>query len=528
MRSTLVVMPTGTGKTIVLASAIKEGNWPGRILVIQHRQELAYQNAEKIETVTSYRCSTEMGQHMATSDTKVVVASVQSLNAKYRGDWRMKRFDPHEFSLIVTDEAHHSTAKSYRRVYEWFGKNPNICHLGVTATPDRTDEEALGQIFDSVAYEYSILDAIDDGWLVPIKQQFIKVEGMDLSSLRSRAGDLEQERLAKIMETEEMLHRVAHPTLELAGDRPTLVFTCSVQQAHDLADIFHRHRDGCARAVDGTTPDDKRRGDIRAFKEGKFQFFVNCGIFLEGFDAPQVACVSMARPTKSRALYAQVIGRGTRPLPGVVDGPPDPASRRQAIADSAKQDVLVLDFVGQSGRHKLVSTADILSGYESDEVVDWAIKEAQEKGEPVNMRELFDEGEAEIAKTMAQKLAVTGRAIFKSIPVGDEPFVVLGINKHREPAWHKGRRPTKKQLAALQKFGIDEKQVERQSFVTASQLLDRLINRSKEKLCTYKQSRILKRSGYGDRDFTMAEASKVIDALAKNKWQHVPLERILG
>ena len=181
-------------------------------------------------------------------------------------------------------------------------------------------EKPLGKVFESVAFDYQLPDAIHDGWLVPIEQQFVFVDGLDLSDCRTTAGDLNGGDLARVMEIEETLHRVVAPTMELAGDQKGLVFSASVAAAQRMAEIANRHKPGCAEFICGTTPMEDRREILRRYAQSDFQYLFNCMIATEGFDESTIGVVAIARPTKSRALYAQMVGRGTRPLPGIVDG----------------------------------------------------------------------------------------------------------------------------------------------------------------------------------------------------------------
>ena len=530
-RSTLLVMPTGTGKTVVMGSLVQR--WPnGRILLLAHREELIFQAAEKLERCCNEPCGIEMANSSVDEShewkPRIVCASVQTLNSTRKGQWRMKKFDPMEFSLLLTDEAHHATAESYRRVYEWFGRNPNIKHLGVTATPDRADEEALGQIFETVAYDYELLDAIDDGWLVPIEQQFVTVEGLDLSQCKSDKRDLKEADVARVMQQEGLLHKIADPIVELSGDLPTLVFTASVAHAHSVAEIINRHKPGSAIAIDGETPKDERREMLKAYSRGDYQYLINMGVFLEGFDEPRIGCVAMARPTKSRSLYAQVVGRGTRPLAGLVDGLSDPIARRSAIATSGKPSLLVLDFVGNAGRHKLVSTADILSGNESDVVIDWAVAEAKRSGAKVDMREAMraararhEEEERLRREQEAKRAAIRPKAKFTTRAI--DPFAVLDIIPQREAGWFKGKRPTERQLEILRRFKVPEDTLSSLSQGQAGQLMTKLIERARTDRCTLKQANILQRYGLSA-NLTFAQAGKAIDAIAATGWKSVPAE----
>jgi superfamily II DNA or RNA helicase len=254
----LAVMPTGTGKTVLFSDVIRRV-FPRKALVLAHRAELIHQAKDKIQRVTGYRVEVEMAALRADlhaglfASPQVIVSSIQTQAAGGDGGGRMAKFDPMMFGVLIIDESHHATAKSYRRVIDYYRQNPRLKVLGVTATPDRADEEALGQVFEHVAFDYEILDAIRDGWLVPIDQQTVEIEGLDFSNIRTTAGDLNGADLAAVMEAEKPLHGIADATMHIAGDRRTLVFAASVHQAEMLSDIFNRHKPGCSGWVCGKT-----------------------------------------------------------------------------------------------------------------------------------------------------------------------------------------------------------------------------------------------------------------------------------
>ena len=206
----------------------------------------------------------------------------------------------------------------------------------MTATPDRGDEAALGQIYDTCAYRYDIQDGVKDGWLVPILIQRIYLDEIDLSIIGKVAGDFNQGQLASTMERDKVVHGVAQALLSEAGDKRTLVFTSSVAHAHALADILNQSKPGMASAIDGKTPKDKRKFILDEYRAGNIQYLCNVGIATEGFDVPNIDCVAIARPTMSRALYAQMVGRGTRPLANTVDGLPHSEQRLESISSSPK------------------------------------------------------------------------------------------------------------------------------------------------------------------------------------------------
>lgn len=225
--STLLVLPTGTGKTCVFAELIRRVQ-PQRVMVLAHRQELISQAREKIEAIAGVECEIEMADMVAATSmfgrSPVVVSTVQTQISGGTGTERMRRFDPMEFGLLIIDEAHHAASSSYRRIIAHYRQNPNLKVLGVTATPDRTDELALGEIFESVAFDYEIIDAIHGGYLVPIDQQFVTVSDLDFSRVRTTAGDLNGADLAALMEQERTCRK-----------SPRLLFKSSATSAR----LFH-------------------------------------------------------------------------------------------------------------------------------------------------------------------------------------------------------------------------------------------------------------------------------------------------
>ncbi len=518
--STLVVMPTGGGKTILFADVIRRV-FPKRALVVAHREELIFQARDKIQRVTGLSADVEMGEYRAEGglfgQASVVVSTIQTQCSGGDGGGRMSKFDPQRFGVLIIDEAHHATSPSYRRVIDYYRTNPALKVLGVTATPDRADEEALGQVFQSVAFDYEVLDAIHDGWLVPIEQQMVHVEGLDYSSVRTTAGDLNGGDLAAVMEAEKNLQQMASASLEIIGSRRALVFTSSVKAAEMTAEIFNRHRAEMAAWVCGKTDRDERRKVLADFAAGKIQVVCNCGVLTEGFDDPGVEVVIMGRPTKSRSLYSQMVGRSTRPLPGVVDGPETADERKAAIAASAKPSCLVVDFVGNAGKHKLVTSADILGGKVSEEALELAMERTLKAGGPVKMAEALDEAEAELQeqKRLAEaarraRLVATARFTTQTV----DPFDVLHLDPVKARGWDNVKQLTEKQRSLLAKQGINPDNL---SFAQGKQLISEIFRRWDGKLCSFKQAKVLRKYGY-DTDVSFKVASAMIDALAKNRW----------
>lgn len=522
--STLLVMPTGCGKTVVFSEIIRRIQ-PARALILAHRSELISQAVKHVQKI-GLDAEVEMadmwaGDHFW-NQKPVVVSTVQTQIAGNGGHGRMERFDPDDFGLVICDEAHHFTAKSFVKVLNHYRKNPALKILGVTATPDRADEQALGQVFQSVAYDYEILDAINDGWLVPIEQQMVTIDGLDFSAIRTTAGDLNGADLAAVMEAEKNLHGIVSASLDIIGDRRTLVFAVTVKQAERYAEIFNRHKPGMADWVCGKTPKDQRHETFRKFRSGDTQILVNVGVATEGYDNPYVEVIVQARPTKSRCLYSQMVGRATRPLPGLVDPFETDVERRASIAGSLKPSMLVIDFVGNSGRHKLITTADILGGKVSDEAIERAVAKAKKKGTALNMaeavqaeeRNLRAEIEEQKRREAARRAAVVAKASYSSRSI--DPFNAFHLEPARERGWDKNKTLSDKQAALLRRQGIDPSTL---TYTQGRQVIAELFKRWDSNLATLKQCNLLRKHGYDTRNITMEQAKSLIDGLAKNNWK---------
>jgi superfamily II DNA or RNA helicase len=516
--STLLCLPTGCGKTVVFSKAAQMAS--KRVMVIAHRDELISQACDKIHKLTGERPEIEKAERYSDERTmfpaKYVVASVQTLNAGVGDGKRVNRFNPDDFSLVIVDEAHHAVATSYRNVISHFQRNPSCKLLGVTATPDRADEVGLKNVFESVAYEYSLPEAISDGWLVPIRSMTARILGLDFSGLRDVGGDLHQGELSRIMEEEGQLHGVVDETLRRMGDRKVLVFTVSVAQSKLLAQIFDRHIPNCARFISGETPPDERRQTIRDFETGKFRILCNCMVATEGFDCPSIGMVVVARPTKSRSLYAQMVGRGTRPLPGVVDG--DVPDRAGAIARSGKPDCIILDFAGNAGRHSLASMPDILGGKLKERAVEIVKKIVEEAdGKPVDIIAELERAEAKAQIEEKEKKEAEKRRLIKGRAKVDvkelESFRVYGIAPRNEPRY-RVLPLSEGQKDLLRKQGVE---FERLDTWKQRELFKETVRRFKQNLCSYRQAKILRRFGYSA-DCSFEQAKSIIDRLAQNNW----------
>jgi superfamily II DNA or RNA helicase len=376
------IAATGAGKTVIFSAFILE--WKRRypdapVLVLAHRSELLSQAAEKIRLwAPGLRVGlVQAGVNQVWAD--VIVASQQTLQRADRLE-RLPGFD--QQSLIIVDECHRSMSDSYQKVLTRLGafdpQGPRI--LGVTATFTREDSKRLTDFYQSLVFNVDIIDLIDMGYLVPPKFRRVLVEGLDLTAVRSSrmaggkdlaAGDLDQ-----AMERAGAAGVVAAAYRLHASDRPGLVFTPTVHSAEQVRDAL-RLEGITSEVVSGTTPKTERAAILRRYSTGQLQTVVNCAVLTEGFDAPNTGCVMIARPTMSKTLFRQMVGRGLRPycprmFPRICDG-----------CDACKSDCLVLDMVGATGRNDLRTLNDVTDrpvDIREDELLSDAVKRVAAAG----------------------------------------------------------------------------------------------------------------------------------------------------
>lgn len=515
-RSTLNVLPTGTGKTrcfiALIAAALEAGL---NVLVLVDKDALVGQTQARLKTAAGLEARIEKARLKAETFAPLVIGSVQTM----RNVKRLRRFAPDHFDLVICDEAHHAPAAGWRRILDYF-KHARI--VGFTATPDRRDRKSLRDVFEDVAYHMTVRDALEQGWLVPPRQRLVSVEGLDYSDISKCAGELNVGELDAVVRNVDIIERMVQPTLAEVGDLATIVFCVTIAHAHAFAERL-RVYGRSAEVVDKNIVGKPREAIYDRFRGGETQFLCNVGVLTEGFDAPNVGAVVMGRATTSRGLYTQILGRGMRTLTGVLDGLDEasPEARLSAIAGSEKSTVLVLDFAGNAGRHCLVHAAHALDPSVDAEVAERAERIAEEEQLPLlealNLAiELAEEAKRRDKAKSAPRYTTTEIDPLAGTVAGE----TMDLFSIPTTADYFERRPSGKLVAALEKFGItDASALDRRQ---AGKLMDELVGRSRSNRATVGMVKLLvkkkvpRQAALG---MSMAAARAVIDATKANSWR---------
>lgn len=493
VKKTLLVLPTGCGKTVVFAKVtedcVRQGN---RVLILAHRGELLDQAADKLMKTTGLGCALEKAENTCLGSWfRVVVGSVQTLMRQKRLD----QFPEDFFDTIIIDEAHHCISDSYQKVLKHF---PDAQILGVTATPDRGDMQNLGQFFESLAYEYTLPKAIKEGYLTPIKALTIPLK-IDMSSVSVQVGDFKASDIGTALDP--YLEGIAEEMKKYCSDKKTVVFLPLVKTSQKFRDLLNEHGFQAAE-VNGNSQD---RAEILAdFETGKYNVLCNSMLLTEGWDCPSVDCIVVLRPTKVRSLYCQMVGRGTRLFPG-------------------KDHLLLLDFLWHTERHELCHPASLICS--NEEVAQKMTENLEEAaGCPIDIEDAEQKASEDVVaqreEALAKQLAEMKRRKKKLVdPLQFEMSIQAEDLSGYVPAfgWEMGP-PSDKQKSTLEKLGILPDQIENAG--KAAKLLDRLDKRRNEGLTTPKQIRFLEGRGFqhvGTWQFDTAR--KLIDRIAANGWR---------
>jgi len=491
-KKTLLVLPTGTGKTIVFAKVAEDCVRNGeRVLILAHRGELLNQAADKLSKSTGLGCAVEKAEDSCLDSWfRVVVGSVQSLMREKR----LNQFNKNYFDSIIVDEAHHCISDGYQKVLGYFDQAKV---LGVTATPDRGDMKNLGTYFESLAYEYSLPKAIKDGFLSPIKALTIPLK-LDLTGVGQQAGDFKTSDLGTVLDP--YLYQIADEMVKCCMDRKSVVFLPLVKTSKKFRDIL-QSKGFRAAEVNG---DSKDRAEVLAdFDAGKYNVLCNSMLLTEGWDCPSVDCIVVLRPTKIRSLYSQMVGRGTRILPG-------------------KDHLLLLDFLWHTERHELCHPANLIC--ENEEVANKMTENIETAGCPVDIEAAEKQATDDVVSQREEALAnllkeMKNRKRKLVDPLQFEMSIQADDLASYVPAfgWEMGP-PSSKQISVLEKMGILPDDIDNAG--KATKLLERLDKRRCEGLTTPKQIRFLESRGFDHVGTWQFDGAKnLIDRIASNGWK---------
>lgn len=475
--SGLWAIPTGAGKTVGFTSFASDLKLP--TLVMVHRDELVRQTVKTFAMIwPAASVGVIKAERNEIDGHDVVIASVQSLH-----DRRLAAIPSDRFGLVIVDEAHHAAADTWAAVLDYFTTR---FVLGVTATPERHDGKGLADRFgDQPIYSYPLRQAIDDGHLCRLTQYAVETS-LDLDGVEYRAGDFATRQLSQSVNTPERNTVIVESFQKYANDRRAVAFTVDVQHATDLRDTFTTAGYTSA-TVTGNTPTDERRQVLADFAAGHIQVVTNCAVLTEGFDDPGISCVLMARPTCSRSLYTQCVGRGLRLAPD-------------------KADCLILDFVDNSKRHKLVTVLDLFG----------KPKKLDAAGSDV-LEHIDAEVEAQIeAETDTQKSLTFAPLQWRLSSVCPWPDVPTLKGYVSWTFWH-DTPASEKQVKYVRSFGVDVGRDLTKG--EASHLIDRCrdYEAAYPTLATSAQAYCLKCYGVYRDGITKREASRLIGELKRNE-----------
>ena len=512
-KSTLIVQATGTGKTIVFAEVVKRLNTLNKkILILAHRAELLEQTQNKLTLFGIDSVLEKAENHADIGNDNIIVASIQSISK----DNRLINYPHDYFDVIIIDEAHHCASNTYLKVINYFD---TAKLLGVTATPNRSDVRNISDIFETVAFSYNTRQAIDDGYLSPILIRRIPIT-IDLSNVRTSCGDFLSSDLENILMP--YLSKIADELKEKAGDRKTIIFTPTIAIGEQMADLLNEKGfNSCC--VSSKNTKEERTNIINKFHTGELNVVTNSMLWTEGFDEPSVDCIINLRATKSESLYRQILGRGLRLSP-----------------ETNKENLLVLDFLWHSGR----------KGYDVLSPVNLFIDESRipyandilKDNEEISIEELQNKSNASFLLAENLKKAANKTFLgtkFKEIENPNLRYIYNNNNEldsicvrndeaiefytRENPFYYvpygqwELTRCTEKQINFLKQLGINPKNVPYKGLAV------KIINtffRNKDKTCSYKQYKILKKKGFKNiLKWDKNEVSEMIDIISTNNWK---------
>ena len=489
-KKTLLVIPTGGGKTVVFSEVARRESARGRVLILAHRDELIRQAADKLYKSTGLFCGIEKGMESSGNMFDICVGSVQTLCRPNR----LERFPKGYFDTIIINEAHHCLADSYKRILEYLSPEQL---LGVTATPDRGDKKTLAEIFDSIAYEYSLPQAIRDGYLVPVKAEMISLN-IDLTGVKTSMGDYTDSSLGEALEP--YLEQIADEMAQRCRNRKTVIFLPLIAISQAFCGMLTQ-RGFRAAEVNGNSKD--RKEILEGFENGTYNALCNSMLLTEGWDCPSADCCVVLRPTKIRALYSQMVGRVLRLSP-----------------ETGKEDALILDFLWMTSKHDLARPASLVA---KDENIAARIEKMMEDGEMLDIldaeeqaqRDALEERKRSLARQLAEQKTKQRKLVD---PIYYGMLLDNDLLTDYEPIFEWEKAPvTPKQATALENCGI--RVTEGMTKGYASKLLDVIMKRINAGLCTPKQMKTLERYGFVNvATWSKNEAGDMLTRLARNGW----------
>lgn len=524
--SALIVLPTGTGKTMVFSEITRqELERDGKVLILAHRNTLLTQAQDKLKR---FGIDSQIEKGKKKPEGCVIISTVQT----YSKDAKLSQYEKDEYSLIIIDEAHHAAANTYKKIIDYF------CYaklLGVTATPERSDDRQIEKIFKNTCSEYTMTQAIRDGWLCPISVYQCPVE-IDLSEVKKAAGDYVSSSLGLCLN--DYLEKIADEIKLLSEQRKILIFLPLVDTAEKMNNILlsrgirSNYVAGCRKESDEILKD---------FENGIYDVICNAMLLTEGYDCPSVDCIVNLRPTHSKTLYTQIVGRGTRLSPQTqkrdllvvdflyMDNGDGTLKLDQALfedrylsfAEDEEEQKLIKQFLLESGRE--TNMGDIF-GIESSR--ETALLEMLARHREKSPEYQFRQMEKNCRKTYideknAVSLYYSDNGFIKGLEIDTPAAQAFKISKHLVDMG-KESRPTKAQIEYIQRldksFPTDIVYYKSEATVIINALAKR--NNNFCHLASYKQVNLLTGKGIkGAERLNTYHASKLIKMIAGNDWK---------
>ena len=529
--SAIYTAATGLGKSVVMAAlakhTIREG---GRVLVLSDRCVLADQLAVTFEKWTGGSVGVEQGERIADTwfggPADVVIAMVQTLYSGGDGEERFRKWRPDEFDLVIVDEAEAFIAPTYRQTIEYF-KAGGAKVWGCTATPMRSDGKSMGIVFDHALPPRDIRWAVEQGYLVPPRSADVEVE-LDRTLLKTnREGDYSNASVARMIAAmaarEEDARSFARGVLELNDGKRGILVAPKVNVAQAIADYLHAEQPGVADVIYGELSDDRKNELFIRHQRGDFPILSSCDMLTKGYDDPALEQVFVCRPTRSRRLFIQIVGRGLRLLDPEIGNLPDADARKQAIADSDKPHALIACMVPLDADTRDMTVADALDGDLEPEHRE-KLKQKQQEQPDKDTLDLLEAVKQEVEEEKAEErrraraLASTNGKV--KVTTGNPLDGRVGSVTHTQRPGDTGA--SLRQIEVMRKAGVDDKTIAGMTAGEAGRLTRRILDGWKNDLCSYGQAKVLRRAGYGRDELhkmDFQDASIRIDTLAKAGWK---------